>query len=184
MSCEQITTRSFVDYWCGDLEMAAAEELEEHLFACAQCADRSEKLAAIAALVRDATRVGDVPPVLLTRSALQRLQEDGVPLRHYTIHRGETVPCQATPTHFSVVHLRLDRPTAKTRIDVGIETSLGMSIAHEDVAVNHLDREVSLAWPGEMVRAQPTSILTITLTEVDGAQRRVLGEYKLSHTAD
>lgn len=183
MSCEEITARSFVDYWCGDLEAGEAEALEEHLFECSQCAERSEKLATAASSVREATRVGGIPPVMLTRSALQQLAEDGLPVRHYTVKHGETVACQATRDHFSVVHLRIDTPVGNTRVDVGVETSLGGSIHYEDVPVNHLDGEVSLVWPGDMVRAQPTSILAVTLTEVDGADRRVLGEYKLSHTA-
>ena len=183
MSCEQITERAFVDYWCGELEAGEAEVLEEHLFACADCAGRAEKLAVAASSVREATRVGGIPPLMLTRGALERLAEDGVPMRHYTVSHGETVPCQPTPDHFSVVHLRIDGPMAETRVDLGIETSTGLSIDHENVPVNHLDGEVTLAWPGDMVRAQPTSVLAVTLTTVEGADRRVLGEYALSHTA-
>ncbi len=183
MSCEKLREEAFVDYWCGELEVAEADALEEHLFECPGCALRAEKLAASASAVRDAMRVGGVPAVALTRSALEQLSADAVPVRHYRIGNGETVPCQATADHFSVVHLRLDRPVDKRRMDVGIQSSAGFSMQYENVPINQPDGEVTLAWPGAMVRAQPTSVLTLTLTEVDGGDRRVLGQYKLSHTA-
>ena len=91
--------------------------------------------------------------------------------------------CQATADHFSLVHLRLDQPMAGKRIDLGIETALGEVIRCENVPINHLDGEISLAWSGDMVRAQPTGTLAIKLTEVEGSAERILGEYKLAHSA-
>lgn len=183
MSCQQITAKSFVDYWCGDLATTDAEELEEHLFTCEDCARRAGELARTAMTLRDAMPRGEVASLTLTRSALDRLERDGVPVRHYTVRRGETVACQATPDHFSVVHLRLDTPPGTRRIDAAIETAQAETIHYEQVSINHADGEVSLAWPGEMVRAQPSGILSLTLSEVDGMERRVLGKYRLSHSA-
>ena len=183
MSCEKLIEESFVDYWCGELEVAQADALEEHLFECPGGALRAEKLAASASAVREARRVGGVPAVGLTRSALEQLSADAIPVRHYRIDNGETVPCQATADHFSVVHMHLAGPVDKRRVDLGIQSSAGFSIDYENVPINQLDGEVTLAWPGAMVRAQPTSVLTLKLTEVDGGDRRVLGEYKLSHAA-
>lgn len=183
MSCEQMSAEVFVEYWSGELETVAGEALEEHLFACEDCAQRAEKLAMTANLVRQATLVGGIAPLSLTRSALERLGQDGVPIRHYSIKRGETVACQATPDHFSVVHLQIDAPMSETRIDLEVETSLGERIESEAVSINRLDGEVTLAWPGEMVRAQPTGVLVLTLSEVDAGERRLLGEYRLAHSA-
>ncbi|MBW2510202.1 MAG: hypothetical protein JRE81_16355, partial [Deltaproteobacteria bacterium] len=153
MSCAKTKTSVFVDYWCGDLDATAAEAFEEHLFACDDCAAQAERLLAAATLVRERTALGKVASLILTRSAMDRLQRDEVPIRHYRVGRGETVPCQATPDHFSVVHLRLDGPTPRTRVDLGVETARGEIIRCEDVPINHLDGEISLAWPGDMVRA-------------------------------
>jgi hypothetical protein len=183
MSCSGITTSSFVDYWCGDLDASACEALEEHLFACADCAARAEKLVETATVVKEGTALGRVASLALTRSAMERLEQDRVPVRHYTVRRGETVACQATADHFSLVHLRLDRATMGKRIDLAIETARGELIRCENVPINHLDAEISLAWSGDMVRAQPTGTLAITLTEVEGSAERILGEYKLAHSA-
>ena len=183
MSCPNLTTGVFVDYWCGDLDRTATEAFEEHLFACDQCTTQAERLVATAKRVREGTALGDVASLILTRSAIDRLRQDEVPVRHYTVREGETVPCQATPDHFSVVHLRLDGPTPRSRVDLGVETARGEIIRCEDVPINHLDGEISLAWPGDMVRAQPSGVLTITLTEVAGSEKRLLGQYKLAHSA-
>jgi hypothetical protein len=183
MSCAKATTSVFVDYWCSDLDTTAADAFEEHLFVCDECAARAERLLATAKLVREGMALGEVASLILTRSAIERLQRDEVPVRHYTVGRGETVPCRATSDHFSVVHLRLDPPTPRTQVDLGIETARGEIIRCANVPINRLDGEISLAWPGDMVRAQPSGVLTITLTEVAGPEKRVLGEYKLAHSA-
>jgi len=183
MSCVKTDTSVFVDYWCGELDTTAAEAFEEHLFACDDCGTQAERLLATATLVREGTALGKVAPLILTRSAMERLQRDEVPVRHYRVGRGETVPCQATPDHFSLVHLSLDPPTPTTRVDLEIETARGEIIRGEQVPINHLDGEISLAWPGDLVRAQPSGVLTITLTEVAGSDKRLLGQYKLAHSA-
>jgi len=51
--------------------------------------------------LRDATPRGKVSALTLTRSVIERLEREGVPVRHDVVHPGETVACQATPDHFS-----------------------------------------------------------------------------------
>ena len=73
-----------VDYWAGDLTQAEVDRIEEHVFACADCARELAAAEALAAGVAAVVREGRVNTVV-TDGMLNRLAADGVRIRMYTL---------------------------------------------------------------------------------------------------
>lgn len=61
-----------VDYWAGDLDVAASEDVEEHVFGCAACAAESARVAEITEALRAEL------PVVLSAEQVGELRARGL----------------------------------------------------------------------------------------------------------
>jgi anti-sigma factor RsiW len=84
MTCpDPIPWATLVDYWAGDLDDAATETVEDHLFGCAACTAAAARVAAVTEGLREA-----IPPILL-RSRIDRLRASGARIRENDFRPGE-----------------------------------------------------------------------------------------------
>jgi hypothetical protein len=178
--CEQVTLADLADYAAGDLPEAEAAALEEHTFACADCARRATEYVAFAAGIRDAVRAAQVAG-LITDAVLNRLAREGVRVRSYTLSPGDLVPC-AVWQQDDVMVLRLrgdfregDEITLVQRAAQGEEIS--RSSALEMGSSQH---EILYAVPAAWVRMLPAGDIQVTLTH-EGSDRRAIASYTLRH---
>ena len=73
-----------VDYWAGDLTRADEDRIEEHVFACADCARELAAAEALARGIAAVAREGRLHSVV-TDAILNRLAADGVRVRMFTL---------------------------------------------------------------------------------------------------
>lgn len=123
-------------WWSGELDETSADDVEEHVFACATCTRRAEALPAIADAVTDlgpaALATGVVTPALV-----DRLEADGVPLQRFRITPGGSTPCAvAVDSKLLITELELPEEAAD---------ALDLIIYARDGSVVHRVADVPLA---------------------------------------
>jgi hypothetical protein len=180
--CESpIADSMLVDYWSRDLREASDNDVvEEHLFACAECTARLERLAAIAGGLTTLARDGHISGIV-TRGLVNRLQRDGLRVRMFSLVPGETVPCAVFPDDDIIV--------TALRADLSGVSAVTLSVTGpgdspfgylDDVPVSAPDTEVLWATPAAVVRPLPSMRLQLTLRSA-GDTGAELGRYVLEH---
>lgn len=183
-SCPKL--EELIAYQAGELDAAAEERLEEHLFSCVPCAARLEDLYRLRAAVIDATGRGAFTSGA-TAELVDRASAAGVQIRSYRLEPGDTAPCTCSPTdHF--VAVRLAAPLAGAeRVDMDVETRFAdsgeiESHRREQLAIDHETGEVIVLYAGDAIRAAPRTRWTMHLRARGPAGERVLGPFVLEHT--
>ena len=174
---------TLLDYWARDLaDGDEADRVEEHLFACGDCAARLHRLAAFGPGLAMLVRQGRVSGIV-SRALLNRMQREGIHVRMYSLAPGETVPCAVFPGDDLVV--------AALRADFSGVDAVTLSVTWpadspsgkiDDVPVSGPDAEVLWATPAAVVRQMPSMRLQLTLASA-GATCAELGRYVLDHSA-
>ena len=169
-------------YWIGELPDDVAQDVEEHVFACAGCAACLEALASLTAAVGGLAERGRISGVI-SRAVLNRLQHDGVRVRMYSLAPGETVACAAFPDDDVVVISMRGEFGGAPAATLTVRSSKGEGPAGTltDVPLPHGEREVLWATPAALVRRYPTARVALTLRSADPGER-VLAEYTLDHS--
>jgi hypothetical protein len=110
---------TLVDYWTDGLTAAQQETVEEHLFACPSCTERSARLASLQEGLRSV-----IPPIV-SSARLDRLVASGARVRTTDVPAGGTVTVVFSRDLDLLVHrLRLDLPDA-TRVDCEVVDAAG-----------------------------------------------------------
>lgn len=177
-----VSDESLLAYWVNELAAEEADRLEAHVFECGDCATRLEDLVSLGRGLTALVRQGRISGVV-SRALLNRMQRDGVYLRLYALSPGETVPCTIFPgDQLVMAALRADFSGVRAVVlsVTGPDGSPVSEIA--DIPVAPSEGEVLWALSGPVVRQMPSMRLQLTLTSAD-ADRAVLGEYILEHTA-
>jgi hypothetical protein len=166
-----------------ELEDSDAEQVEEHLFVCGSCNRTARILLELRDAIPVVARTGRVR-LALTRALLQRIDEDGLPVRRYDISPGDTVPCAADAEQvYSITRTRADLEGV-SRVDVELLAPGGFLIDRlEDVPFDARLGAVVFAERGDSVRAWPTMTFHIRLIGHDASGTRELGVYGMSHSA-
>lgn len=173
---------TLTDYWVHDLAPAAEAAAEEHLMACAACAERAEALAGVVAAARDAIRRGEVP-LALTPALLARLEHDGVRIRHHHVEAGSQTRCTAGPDDDLIALTLRGEFHAGERVDlVYLDAPESLRERRTDVPVDNERGEVVFAERGDAVRALPALRMRLGLYGIGPAGERTIGEYTLLHT--
>ena len=178
--CVRIGLAQLTDYAAGELSAAETATIEEHLFACADCAARAEEFDAIVRAIPPAVRSADVGG-FVTDAILNRLEREGVRLRTYALSPGAVVPC-AVWADDEVMVLRL-------RGDFGSASEITLT---ERVAGTELARvtgqvspspygEVIYTMPASSIRHLPVVNVEVLLTAIDAGEERTVGSYTLVH---
>ena len=178
--CERLTLAELTDYAAGDLPVAEAAAIEEHLFACVDCAARAAELDAIVRAIPPAMRSAEVGG-FATDALLNRLSRQGVRMRTYALSPGAVVPC-AVWDGDELMALRL-------RCDPGDAREITIT---EHVAGNEVVRatgQIAVGPPGEViymqsaawVRQLPATEVEVRLSAREGGVERPIGSYTLVH---
>lgn len=177
-----LSAAACLDYWIGDLSPEVERKAEEHLMGCRDCSARAERVGRLALAVRGLARPGGVL-LCLTSALLERIERDGVRVRHYRVDPGGVVACTAGPED-DLLAMRLGgdfRP--EERVDLVFEEApAGVAARREDVPVDHARGEVLFVEPGDVLRPLPAVVAVIRLYGVSAAGTREIGHYTLHHT--
>jgi anti-sigma factor RsiW len=179
-ACDRIALADLTDYAAGELSAADAAAMEEHLFACADCAARAAELDALVRAIPPAVRSADVGG-FATDEVLNRLARDGVHVRTFVLSSGAVVPC-AVWDDDEVMALRL-------RANFGGASEVTMSQRVGGSEVLRSTGPVTASSPGEMiytlsaawVRQLPVVNVEVLLTTREGNEERTIGSYTLVH---
>ena len=164
-----------VDYWFGALPEPEAAAFEEHFFACVECTEKLEGLAALGAAVRDAWRAGAVRAVI-SHALLEAMKKEGLRLREYRLAPGGSVNCTiAAEDDFVVSRLavplegvrRLDVVTGDERL--------------EDVPFDAGGNEVLMCPAPAALKRRSAFVDPVRLIAVEETGERLLGEYTFVH---
>ena len=170
-----------LDYWVGDLDQARADQVEAHIFECAECADRLADVAAIASGVGEAIRGARIQTVI-TDSVLNRLSREGLRIRTFAPLPGSVIPCAVWPEDDLVVsRLRgdfsgYDELTLVLKSDDGSELSRST-----DIPLISGTHEILSATSAAQLRQLPSMRLRFVVSGRRGDTERVIGEYGLEH---
>jgi hypothetical protein len=162
----------------GELTPLEAEEIEEHLFGCADCSAYAAWLGALGDGVRRLARDGRME-LVATVSLVGKLDADGLPMRRYHLRPGEIVPCSISDETYNLVQLDVDL-TGAGPIDSELRGPGGILMSRlDDIPYDPASGTVFVVARGDQIRALPSLLMTIRLFSGD----RLLGEYRLDHHA-
>jgi hypothetical protein len=181
-----LSLEDLVEYERGEAIPVDSERIEEHFFACGDCARRLEILSRVGAGVVALVREGRVS-ASVTAGLLDNARQRGVRLRSYRLAPGDTVACTAGPTDdFVVIRLAVDVVEGES-VDVAseaqnVETGEAWSETAEDVALDRRGSEIVYAFAGDRVRSLPRTRWTMRARVHGPRGDRQLGPYVLDHT--
>jgi hypothetical protein len=170
-------------WWLGD--PADAEQVEEHLFACARCAAQLEWLAALSEGLRAAVRAGAFG-MAVSAPFVEAMKRAGMRLREYRADAGATVSCTMRADEDAVVS-RLRAPLAGAqRLDVLQRLELG-GVQHPEVRLAEVpfdpaSGELLILQPSAQLKKMPKHTMRVRLVAVEEKGERVVGEYTFAHT--
>ncbi len=176
-----ITAAEIVDYLTGEVSDAASDQIEEHVFTCAECAGRLEETEALGRRIAAAMREGRVH-TLVTDAVLNRLARDGVRVRTYTVAPGDVVPCAVwADDDLVVTRIRADL-TGVDSVTVVAQLEKGDEISRlDDVPIRAGQREIIHAIPAALLRQLPSARIRVTVSTRSNDVERALGECILQH---
>jgi Putative zinc-finger len=168
-----------VDYWAGDLTRDEEDRIEDHVFACAECA---RELAAVEALARGIAAVvseGRLHSVV-NDSILNRLAADGVRIRMYTLDSAGVVPCAVwADDDLVVARIRADL-TQVDAVTIVTRRASGEEISRlSDIPVRPGQREILNAFSATQLRKLPPTRVSVTVTAQIESGERTIAEYTL-----
>jgi hypothetical protein len=176
-----VSLEELLSYWLR--ELAAAEELrlDEHLIACASCAERLGALVELGAAIRREASGGEVGFVA-SASLIDRLREKGLHVREYTLDPGGRVSCTVTPEDDLVVsHLRAPLRGVH-RLDVVIDDSTSGTRRVSDVAFDPGAGSVMVVPSVKYLRTLGSVRQRVRLVAVEGLEERVIADYTFDHS--
>ena len=170
-----------VDYWAGDLTPAEESRIEEHVFACADCARELDAAEALARSIVAVARQGRLHSVV-TEAILNRLAADGVRIRMFTLDGSGVVPCAVWADDDLVVsRIRADFAEVDS-VTIVTRQASGEEIGRvSDIAVRPGQHEILNAFSAAHLRKLPATRVQVTLTGQSGRSERTLAEYTLEH---
>jgi hypothetical protein len=170
-----------VDYWTGDLTKADEDRIEEHVFACDDCARDLATAEALARGIAAVVRAGRLHSVV-TDGILNRLAADGVRIRTYTLDGPGIVPCAVWADDDLVVsRIRADFSDVNA-VTIVTRQASGEEIGRlSDVAVRPGQREILNAFSAAHLRTLPATRVHVTVTAQAGSAERTLADYTLEH---
>jgi len=176
-----ISSPEIWEYWAGELDPAAAEGVESHVFACAACAAALADGEAVAVAVRELVRSGTFH-ALVSESVLNRLARDGARIRTFSVRPGDVVPC-AVWDDDDVIVTRLRGDFAGVdNVSVVATLGSGEELSRSDrIAVRPGQEELIEATSAEWIRQLPATTVRFRVTTTQEGEERVLGEYTLTH---
>jgi hypothetical protein len=172
-----------VDYWAGELTGAEEDRIEEHAFACADCARDLGAAEALARGIAAVAREGRLHSVV-TDSILNRFAADGMRIRMYTLEGAGIVQCAVwADDDLVVARIRADLADVNSVTIVARQASGDEISRLSDVAVRPGQREILNAFSAARLRKLPPTRVHVSVTAPGGGDEgeRTIAEYTLEH---
>jgi hypothetical protein len=183
MSCANpIDPAVLADYWLAELPAAEESALEEHLFACGDCASSLQSLVDLIAGIRALARQGNLG-MIVTRDFLNLLAKEGLRLREYAPPAGGSVHCTVTPQDDLLIARFAAALTGIQRVDLAWCDSSGAErVRMRDIPFRAGLSEVILNYPIGLARQSGPDVLIVKLLAITRESERVLASYTFHHT--
>jgi hypothetical protein len=181
MSCSRpIDPAVLADYWLAELPAAEESTVEEHFFACEDCARQLQSVVALAEGIRTLARQGNLG-MIVTREFLDLMAREGLRAREYAPQAGGSVECTVTPQDdFLIGRLAADL-TGVEKLDLALCDPSGAERHRlRDIPFRAGLSEVLLNYPIGLARQSGPDVLVMKLLAMPG--ERVLAEYTFNHT--
>jgi hypothetical protein len=171
-----IQWHTLVDLWTGSLPPEQASAVEEHVFACDDCARASDRLAKLVHTLRDM-----VPPVISHR-VCDRLREKGRRIRFTPVEADVAARARFTSDVDLLIHVLRADVTKAERIDMEVVTPDGTpQLSFEHVPFDASTGEVLVACQRHYQGMFPSDDTIFRLHAFEGGERRRLGDYFVHH---
>jgi hypothetical protein len=183
MTCKSpIGFETLVAYWLGEVPEKREAMLEEHLFACAYCAERLEGLAALASGIRAAVKDGRVS-LVVSEPFVEAMKRVGLCLREYRLEPGGSVNCTIRADDDAVIS-RLRAPLAGvTRLDVvRMRGGSVPDVRLTDVPFDAETGEVLVIPSAAWLKTMPAFTMRMRLVAVSEAGEKHIGDYTFNHS--
>jgi hypothetical protein len=177
MSVHPIAFETLVALWSNDLAPSEAAAVEEHLFACDECAAASDRVGRLAAGLRDA-----LPPVI-SAAHRDRLVASGKRIAFTPCDADASATARFAPDIDLLVHaLRGDLSRAE-RVDVDLVAPDGVvRLAFEHVPFDRTTGEVLIACQRHYEQLFPPGVDPFFRVHAhEGGVRRRVGDYLVHH---
>ncbi len=178
-----VTFDRLIAWWLGELD---DEALEDHQFECPACTERVASIAAIAEALPDVVRRPGGRSMVLTAEAVERLERDGVRVRHYHFDARREVLCTVAPDDDLLVSwIELGATVAADeRLDAVMVGPDGTVLGRfEDLPFDRARGRVVVADAGDAHRHHPDAVFRLQVTAVGATASRPLGEFVYRHSA-
>jgi hypothetical protein len=165
----------------GELSGGELDEVEQHVIACGECAQRLMLLMTLQEAVVALVRAGRIA-MPVTRELADVLCSAGSITRTYVLEDRQSVACTVDAHDvYAMVELRANLERV-TRLDLIIGTPAG-SDRIEDVPFDVADGAVRLLSPGDQLRSLPTAEIHLQLWGERAGVAGEIGAFVLKHTA-
>lgn len=169
-----------LEYWLDELDAAAEQQLDEHLFACGACSARLRALVDLGTAIRGELMRGALN-IVLPAEFIARVKGAGLQVREYTLEPGGSVSCTITRDDDLVVAY-LHAPLADVRrLDVLIENTAFGKVRANDVPFDPAAGSLVAVTSSVFLRTLEHATQRVQLVAVDGADERVIADYTFNH---
>lgn len=171
-----------LDYWFGDADAAATDEIDAHLLACDACGAQLDRIAALGRGVREAFAAGRLG-VVASPGFVGRLAERGLRVREYRVALNGSVNCTVA-SEDEVLVGRLQAPLQGVqRLDCAAEVTPGGGTEWlRDIPFDAASGEVVLISPLAEVRGMPAHVMRVRLLSVGEQGSHEIGHFTFRHT--
>jgi hypothetical protein len=172
---QRVGFETLAAWWTGELARGDSDRLEEHVFACDECAGVSERFVRLAAGVRE-----HVPPII-SSAQRDRLLAQGMRMRVTPVDAGVDATAVFGPDVDFLIHaLRADLSRAQ-RVDVEVVMQ-GWSepILCEGVPYDAKSGEILVCCQRHFQHMSPADPV-FRVHAVESGQRRCVGDYLVRH---
>ncbi len=184
MNCSSpIDFALLADYWSAHLDSGEESNLEEHLFACADCSGRLEIVAQLAdgirALVRSGALFMTVNPGLI-----EQARREGLRVRAYALDPGAQVDCTITLEDDLLIGRLAAKLSGASRLDLSLCDLDGQEFLRlADIPFLADSGEVIWQHSSVFAKAAPSGAMRARLYSVAATgEQSLLGEYTFHHT--
>jgi hypothetical protein len=173
-------SQELLEYWLGELDAAAEQRCDEHLFACAECSSQLGALVDLGAAVRGELERGALN-IVLPESFIARVKDAGLRVREYTLDPGASVSCTITPDDDLVVSYLKAPLDDVRRLDVLVDNSVAGKLRANDVPFDPAADGLVAVTSSVFLRTLRHATQRVRLVAVDGAHERVIADYTFNH---
>lgn len=169
-----VSFEALVAWWTGDLPADEAAAIEDHVFACDECAAACDRFARLAEGLRAA-----IPPII-SHAHRDRLVAAGARVRLTPVEAGVDARARFAPDVDLLVHALHGDFSRAERVDVDIVHDGAVRASFEHVPFDAKSGEVLVACQRHyqtMFAGDPT----FRVHAVEGGERRIVGDYFVLH---